>query len=266
MTIQEYCDLYLAMWKKGITHQELKRSLNDFKKNHVSAMIKILSPIQDDDILWFKTILKADAKKKFALFIFYELKVPLPKELYESMLRAAIYEINPSENKFFIIPCIKASGCRRVNETLLEYVEKGNNFEKAGAVNALYWAIPQVKYRGRPPTYSKEYATQASIKELEEFRDVWMKRKRLLLEEFINNTDVSVRRSIIPHLELIDPFSYPEDIRPLVDEAIKIARNHEDEYIRQRVEIQLYKRGGTTTPMTLMALPDRKKINPDQRD
>jgi hypothetical protein len=71
-----------------------------------------------------------------------------------------------------------------------------------------------------------------------ELEDVWLRRRSLLLREFVANGNVHVRRSIIPSLKL-EESAYPDDLKPLVAQAIEIARNHEDEYIRHRVEVQL---------------------------
>ena len=62
-----------------------------------------------------------------------------------------------------------------------------------------------------------------------------------MLREFIDNTDLELRPRIIPML-VLDAKKYPEELRPLIAQAIAIARSHSDEYIRHRVEIQL---GGT---------------------
>jgi hypothetical protein len=59
-----------------------------------------------------------------------------------------------------------------------------------------------------------------------------------LLREFVTNADVNVRRSIIPSLNL-DEANYPDDLKPLVAQAIAIARSHPDDYIPHRVEVQL---------------------------
>jgi hypothetical protein len=37
-------------------------------------------------------------------------KAPLPKRLFKAMLRAAVYEVNPSFNRYFVEPCITAFG------------------------------------------------------------------------------------------------------------------------------------------------------------
>lgn len=66
-----------------------------------------------------------------------------------------------------------------------------------------------------------------------------MRQRCLLLREFVNNPSVLVRQHIIPHLDLIDLSSYPEELQPLVRQAIQLARNHPDAYIRHRLEIEM---------------------------
>lgn len=66
-----------------------------------------------------------------------------------------------------------------------------------------------------------------------------MRQRCLLLREFVSNPSVLVRQRIIPHLELRDASSYPEEFRPLVPQAIQIAKSHDDGYIRHRLEIQM---------------------------
>jgi hypothetical protein len=54
------------------------------------------------------------------------------------MIRAAVYERDPSKNRVFVEPCVATFGLRRVNETLLGRFENGSDQEKAGAVQAMY--------------------------------------------------------------------------------------------------------------------------------
>jgi hypothetical protein len=170
--------------------------------------------------------------------VFFYLPLPVPEGLFQPMMRAAVYEVNPSANRYFVEPCIRTYGHRRVNEALLAFVEEGSDIEKAGAVNALYWARLGLTFRGRPPAYTREYATPESVAAHHALADVWARRDRLFLAEFVANPDLDVRRSIIPHLEL-EPSHYPNDLQPLVAQAIEIAQHHEDDYIRHRVQVQL---------------------------
>lgn len=165
-------------------------------------------------------------------------KAPVPKRLLKAMLRAAVYEINPSFNRCFVEPCIASYGHRVVNEALLDYVEKGNDFEKAGAVNALYWAGMPLRFTSDTREYTVENATPESRADYFELKDIWQHKRCLFLREFVSNENIHVRRSIIPSLKM-EASAYPDDLKPLVAQAIDIARNHSDDYIRHRVEVQL---------------------------
>ncbi len=264
MTLDEYCEIYLRAWKTP-DFEESRRRFEEFKKNFEAELSQRFTPLQTEDIEWFNHALEDDLKNKFVAHVFFRSNIVLPEELYEPMLRAAVYEIDPSYNRYFVEPCIEAFGLRRVNNSLLEVVRNGDNFEKAGAVNALYWAMRGLAFRGIPPAYTKEYALPESVKAYEELADVWIERDCLFLKEFVNNPDTSVRRSLIPHLKLDDPSYYPEDIRPLVHEAIRVAESHEDEYIRHRLEIKLDKEPPRTKPpyKTVKPLPYRKRKGSD---
>jgi len=261
MTLDEYCEIYMMAWKTPDI-EESRRSFEEFKENFGAELSQRFTPLQAEDIEWFKHALEDDIKNKFVASVFFRTDIALPAELYEPMLRAAVYEIDPSYNRYFVDPCIEAFGLRRVNNSLLEVVRNGDNFEKAGAVNALYHASPPgLAFQGMPPAYTKEYALPESVQAYEEYKDVRMERDCLFLKEFVNNPNTEVRQSLIPHLNLDDPSYYPDDIRPLVNEAIRIAESHEDEYIRHRLEIKLDKEPPRTKPpyKTVKVLPYRKR-------
>jgi len=157
---------------------------------------------------------------------------PVPKRAFAPMLRAAIEERDPSFNRKFVEPCVRAYGRRMTVEALLAFLERGTNFEKAGAANALYW-------------------TSFGEDDLGDVRHVL---RQKLLREFVENEDLDVRRAIIGKLSL-KPEDYPEAMHPLVTQAIDIARSSSDRYLRHRVEIQL----GSGGP--LMALPHREPVD-----
>jgi hypothetical protein len=154
----------------------------------------------------------------------------MPEVLLRPMLRAAVYERDPSFNKLFILPCLRHSGPRRVNEELLRYLESGTNAENAGAASAFYWSL-----------MPHEGVTDENIDDLVAWK------RHLFLTEFVSNEDVEVRRRILPGLRLEPEFS-PEEMRPLMQQAIKMSREHTDEYIRRRIEIQLGS-GGPLKPV-----------------
>jgi len=173
-----------------------------------------------DDWQWLSNALE-DSKQKWFVADVFRFQ-PLPEQLLDAMLRAAVYERDPSDNRKFIEPCMRSHGARLVNEKLLLYFETGTNEEKAGAASAFYWS----------------FGLNSNDIPYEDVGDVHERQYRLMLREFVNNEDVTVRQRILPFLTLQEG-RYPEEQRPLVLRAIEIARAHPDEYIRHRVEIQL---------------------------
>jgi hypothetical protein len=188
-------------------------------------------PSSQEDITWFKNALVHEQSKFFAAFA---LRPPreVPEALYEPMLRAAVHERDPSKNLAFVSPCNETFGRKRVNETLLEWFENGSDPDKAGAVQALY----HVGLLSMPASAWRRPGADEMFKLI---GDLWMRQRCLLLREFVNNPSVLVRQRIIPHLELRDAASYPEESRPLVPQAIQIAKSHDDVYIRHRLEIKM---------------------------
>lgn len=215
------------------------------------AVVSRMSAPADDDVRWLTQAL-ADNNRKWLVAELARRSASLADALFAPMLDAGIDEVNPSFNRSFVEPCVRAFGHRRVNEYLLGVVESGSDFRKAGAVNALYWAQVPLSFPGTAPSFTIEYATPESRAAYEAVSDLRERKRRLLLETFISSPSVDVRRSVIPSLNL-DPAAYPESHRPLVARAIEIARASEDGYIRHRVEVQL----GTVT--LLAPLPHRAK-------
>jgi hypothetical protein len=194
-----------------------------------------------EDVRWLTLALKDDGSypmgKKW-LVAEVARAVSMNDALLEPMLDAAVEETNPSNNRLFVEPCMEAFGPRRVNEYLLSVLERGTDVRKAGAARALYWAQVGLVFPGGTPSFDDELATQESRDAYALLDDVWKRKRQLLLEVFVTNSSVEVRRWVIPGLNL-NPAAYPESHRPLVTQAIAIARAHDDEYIRHRVEIQL---------------------------
>jgi hypothetical protein len=138
---------------------------------------------------------------------------------------------------------MRVFGPRRVNEYLLGVLESGDDFHKAGAVSALYWAQVSVSYRLTYPTTSPlqlrpEDADQESLAVYEALSDLRERKRKLFLETFVSNPNLDVRRNLIASLDL-DESAYPDTHKHLVARALQIAREHPDDYIRHRVEIQL---------------------------
>ena len=157
----------------------------------------------------------------------------LPDQFFDALIRAGIYDPNPSRSAHVIKPAIAAFGCLRVQTALLDYLRSGTSAERAGAARAWYWASAAWRWnRGGWWTHEKPADPDGSLAAL---RRAWFE---AALREFVANEDIDVRCSILPGLPL-STGRYPADLHGLVDEAISIARAHPHEYVRHRVEIQV---------------------------
>jgi len=226
MTLGDLCRNFVA--SKHDDRAGKERIINEARRLLPSATPDDWNLLADD--------LENDERKWFVAAIFS--RSPVPKRLLKPMIRAAVYEVNPSLNREFVSPCIASYGHRVVNEALLEFVENGTDFEKAGAINASYWGGMSLSYRANTKEFTVENATPESRAAYLELKDVWERKRCLFLREFVSNENVDVRRSIIPSL-CLDEAAYPEALKPLVSIAIDIARKHQDDYMRHRVEVQL---------------------------
>jgi hypothetical protein len=208
---------------------EARQHRGDEAHRRLQAARQRIAHNSPEDWRWLRAALDDPQRKWFVAEVFRF--QPVPKRLLASMLRAGVYERNPSFNRLFVEPCVRSYGARWVKEELLRYLESGTDPEKAGAASALYW--------------SGGYTGGADIDEL---------RQRIrcqLLREFVGNENLHLRRRIIPML-CVEADQYPEELRPLVSRAVEIARSHPDEYIRHRIEVQL----GAGGP--LLPIPDTR--------
>lgn len=180
---------------------------------------------------WLRSALGDSEKKWFVADVCRS--QPVSESFLPELIRAAVYERDPSFNRVFLEPCTRDFGAPRVFEALLQYLRTGSDEEKAGAASATYWV-------------RLDDSDAARV-----LRDAL---HAIFLKEFVGNPAVEVRQRIIPQL-VLEVEAYPEALRPLVSQAIAIARAHPDSYIRHRVEIQL----GTDGP--LMPIPTARSAS-----
>jgi hypothetical protein len=156
-----------------------------------------------------------------------------PEEAFEVLLRAAVYDRNPSFNRWFVEAALNAFGRGRVRARLLAHLQAGTDAERAGAARAWYWTAlpldhPRIRALGAAEDHAGPDDASVGVSEWNE----------AALREFVGNEDLDVRRCILPGLPLW-PSAYPVELHPLVEEAVAIARSHPDEYLRHRVEHQI---------------------------
>lgn len=221
----------------GRTSESLKRC-SAVLKQFVRQARPLLENATEEDWSFLEESLQDKHRKLLVAEVFAK-DTLLPSRLMEPFIWAAVYEIDPDDNRWFVHPCVAAVGRRFVNESLLNIIESGSNFEKAGAANALYWASLGLAFNdagNKPMTI--ENATPESREAFLELNDIWQRKRELFLTEFVANTNLDVRRSLIASLSL-DESEYSDDFKPLVKQAIDIGRMHEDEYIRSRVKYEM---------------------------
>lgn len=138
--------------------------------------------------------------------------------LWAPMIRTAVDTRNPSTNRAFVEPCAIARGGGGVVEELLVYLQTGNDEERTGAANALYWAMP----------FARPDADLATLK---------ARVRRVLLEAFLSTTFLPLKRSA---LALLDMTSAPADAEQAarLQAVLEQARAHEDAFLRNRVEMK----------------------------
>ncbi|MFC4517922.1 hypothetical protein [Streptomyces ehimensis] len=160
-----------------------------------------------------------------------------PEQWFDTLVRAAVLDPNPSFNRQFVEPAVASFGRRRVLTTLIRYLRTGTNQERAGAARAWYWAQPSLEITGQDDT-GKWIPTPDSQAEFEAVADLSAEWGEATLREFVANDDLDVRRCILPGLSL-RPERHPAELHDLVAEAVNVARTHPDEYLRHRVEHQV---------------------------
>lgn len=202
----------------------------DEAEKHITSARRYASSAGSVGWHWFSESLQDEIRKWFVAEVFEA--QPVPKKLQARMLLAGVLEKNPSSNRYFIEPCVRSFGSRNVLSELLKHLQSGTDEQESGAASACYW-VPRDTKADPDDDLRNQIRCQ-------------------MLSEFVQNDNLEVRRRIIPMLSL-DPNTYPESLRSLVPEAIRIARSHTDDYIRHRVEVQL----GAGGP--LKAIPNATK-------
>jgi hypothetical protein len=194
--------------------------------------------LSESDVNWLTGALTdsdAALREEVKWFVEFVLRVTPPlvaAPLFDPLIKAAVYERDPSHNRYFVEPCVRSTGWQRTAQALLVYVRDGTDFEKAGAVNALYHAFG---YASSPDLYLEDRVPDPAESQGESPGATGARAHRVFLEEFVRNPDVDVRRSIVTWLR--DPNDYPLDLQGLAQEARRIALSHPDEYIQARAEI-----------------------------
>jgi hypothetical protein len=144
---------------------------------------------------------------------------PLPEQVFEPLVRAAVYEPDPSHTQRHIRPALAGFGRRRVQTRLLEYLRTGTDYEIGGAADAWYWSWRHVA---------------GSAAEHDPCTDLRHEFQKAGLHTFLATDDLRVRCRIISLLNLrID--QNPPELRPLVAEVLRIAHAYPEDTIVNQI-------------------------------
>jgi hypothetical protein len=186
------------------------------------------------DVAWLEDALLDSERRPFAtLAVRQAWRIPEP--LFLPVVRGAVLAADVSQSRALIEPAVTTFGHRSVNEVLLGIFVAGTNQEKLGAIRALYWAQPPLDTPDRSRGVGLDAASPDARRAWLALSDLWVRKAQLYLEEFVHNDEPELRSALIPHLDL-EPRRHPPELRALVLEAARLALEHEDPYVRRRVE------------------------------
>lgn len=205
-----------------LTKNELEEVSSNYSGKHAprevhSKLVPRLPKIKEELLNWFEEALLNDSKKWFAAGLL-SMSPQSCKPLKKALLRAAIIEENPSFNRNFITPLCAVMTYSEAINSMFEMIDSNNPAEVAGVSNASYWVRIELG-----ESDDIEARTQLNV---------WK------IDRFLNLIDVYARRTLIAGMSFDKAF-VPAKYREKINRVIELARNHEDEYIRHRLEIEL---------------------------
>ncbi len=90
-----------------------------------------------DDIIWLREALADKERKSFVAEVYrYQ---PVPEALFDEFIRAAIIDVDASNNRRFLAPCIETFGLDRVSEAVQQFERSEIEVERCGTERAKYW-------------------------------------------------------------------------------------------------------------------------------
>jgi hypothetical protein len=183
-------------------------------------------------IAWFKAALGKEQLKWYAAAVLAKVEF-VPRDLAFASIESAVNEPCPSFNRKLLLPSVRSLGCYEVSMKLLDIVEMENNWQKAGALNALLWAAS----RSFPISDACRIRPDVADPNPESSRLMETVRQRcqkVCLVEFVKNSDLDAQRALVRWVS-INESDYPPELQPLAKQAHEIAINHPDDFIRNRV-------------------------------
>ncbi len=138
MDIQTTLDSYKSLGDFfAPDYEQDNEVLTDFRRNN-----PVLLKEQTSQLVDILKNSKEIVEKYFVADLLY-LFDSFDIELLEPMVRTAIEYKDPSFNRIFLRPCIKAFGTKKVSEILADYFRNGDIEERISISNLLYWLHPR---------------------------------------------------------------------------------------------------------------------------
>ncbi|MGW1491185.1 hypothetical protein [Streptomyces sp. NPDC002402] len=100
-------------------------------------------------------------------------RASLPEEFFAPLMAASVYDPDPSFCRWFVEPALYAFGRRRVMAALLDYLRRGTDAERAGAMRAWYCAHVPL-HADRSPAYAPGGSRDPALDESHDVVDEWL--------------------------------------------------------------------------------------------
>lgn len=100
-----------------------------------------------EDLTWFANALSDRWMRWFVATLYA--KRPVPKRLFEPMIRAAVTDCDASDCRRFIGPCVETFGCEAVVDELGKHALDEDYKVRKGVQKCLYWVVPADEFRRR---------------------------------------------------------------------------------------------------------------------
>ncbi|WP_027710161.1 hypothetical protein [Zooshikella ganghwensis] len=115
---------------RNMSHHAIQKIVNSVASN--------LPKDNPEALSWFIAALK-DPQKKWFVAKVMEKVMPVPISLLDDLVLAALLEPNPSNNKLFVLPCVKTFGADQVRKRMVELSNYPGVKENNGFDMVSYW-------------------------------------------------------------------------------------------------------------------------------
>lgn len=181
-------------------------SLDEVRRDLLPEVQRRTGEVGAGDIAWLTAGL-GQPGMGLGVAVFFERLGWMPEVLFEPMIEAALgHAQGEAENaaRPFIAACRTSVGLRRINEVLLDRLERGSEAERLPAARALRFSLP-------------------NDGDVSSLGDVGDRRKRVLLTRFVETDDPALRCALAAQLDL-ERWGADGSLVALVERARQVVR------------------------------------------